>query len=46
VNGVLEEIKANGRWTEIFERWLGREGPLGEEGLEIGPPPVARYRDR
>ena len=38
VNGVLANIKANGRWWEIYNQWLA----------DIGPgygPPQANYRD-
>jgi polar amino acid transport system substrate-binding protein len=33
VNGVLQEIKRNGRWAEIYNRWLSKLGPAPE------PPP-------
>ena len=36
VNGVLEQIKTNGRWTEIYSTWIGtRLGPVP------APPPPA-----
>ena len=38
VNGVLERMRADGTWTEIYRRWLGTLGPAPT-------PPVARYRD-
>jgi len=36
VNSVLEEMRTDGRWAEIYDRWLGST---------LGPqePPVARY---
>lgn len=38
VNGVLEQMRADGTWTATYNRWLARLG---------GPPtpPPARYRD-
>ncbi|MFK3979590.1 glutamate ABC transporter substrate-binding protein [Micromonospora sp. NPDC050397] len=38
VNGVLARMRADGTWTELYRRWLGRFG-------EVPAPPVARYRD-
>jgi polar amino acid transport system substrate-binding protein len=38
VNGVLERMRADGSWSAIYSRWLGRLGPAPA-------PPVARYRD-
>lgn len=38
VNGVLAESEANGRWYEIYNRWLSNIG------LGYGPP-QAHYRD-
>jgi polar amino acid transport system substrate-binding protein len=35
VNGVLANIRANGRWAAIYERWLGGSAT----------PPAARYKD-
>jgi polar amino acid transport system substrate-binding protein len=40
VNGVLEQVRANGSWTASYNRWLG--------GLIPGAtpnPPVPRYKD-
>jgi polar amino acid transport system substrate-binding protein len=39
VNGVLEQLKADGTWTAIYSRWIGdRLGP-------VPLPPTAEYRD-
>lgn len=38
VNAVLERLRADGTWTELYERWLGPLGPAPD-------PPTARYRD-
>jgi polar amino acid transport system substrate-binding protein len=38
VNGVLDELRANGTWTTIYKRWLG---PFGT----VPAPPVPRYSD-
>ncbi|MFT4125196.1 MAG: glutamate ABC transporter substrate-binding protein [Gordonia sp. (in: high G+C Gram-positive bacteria)] len=38
VNGVLAQLKAGGRWYQIYNRWLA------DLGLDSGPPP-AIYRD-
>lgn len=38
VNGVLRDIKASGRWQEIYDQWLSVLGP------GYGPP-SATYRD-
>lgn len=38
VNAVLEQIRADGTWTGIYERWLTDLGPAPK-------PPPARYRD-
>ncbi|MFI6763747.1 glutamate ABC transporter substrate-binding protein [Micromonospora sp. NPDC050417] len=38
VNGVLARIRADGTWTSLYRRWLGRFG-------DVPPPPAARYRD-
>jgi polar amino acid transport system substrate-binding protein len=35
VNGVLEKIRANGRWAAIYQRWRGG----------TATPPPARYKD-
>ncbi len=37
VNGVLQQIKADGRWEDIYNKWLGHLGPPP-------PPPRATYR--
>jgi polar amino acid transport system substrate-binding protein len=37
VNAVLEELRANGRWTDIYDAWLAEH--LGE----APEPPPARY---
>ena len=41
VNGVLGEIRANGRWSEIHEQWVGSppDGPL------VGAPPAVYGRE-
>jgi polar amino acid transport system substrate-binding protein len=36
VNGVLADMRADGRWTAIYEKWLGDFGPVPE-------PPTAIY---
>jgi polar amino acid transport system substrate-binding protein len=36
LNGVLEQMRADGRWTALAARWLGRFGPTP-------PQPAARY---
>jgi len=36
VNGVLEQLRTDGRWATIYRRWLGPNVPT---------PPAARYRD-
>ena len=38
LDAVLEGMRADGRWTALYERWLGRFGPAP-------PPPPAEYRD-
>ena len=38
VNAVLERLRADGTWTELYERWLAALGPAPD-------PPTARYRD-
>jgi polar amino acid transport system substrate-binding protein len=37
VNAVLEQIKADGRWEDIYNKWLGHLGPPPE-------PPAGTYR--
>lgn len=37
VNAVLEELRANGMWQSLYNRWLSELGP--------GTPPAPRYRD-
>jgi polar amino acid transport system substrate-binding protein len=38
VNAMLEQVRANGTWTALYERWLSQQ---------LGPaaPPQAKYRD-
>jgi polar amino acid transport system substrate-binding protein len=36
LNGVLEHMRADGRWTALAARWLGRFGPVPDQ-------PQARY---
>jgi polar amino acid transport system substrate-binding protein len=39
VNGVLDDIRTDGTWQRLYDKWL----------LDLGPspgPPVARYQDR
>jgi polar amino acid transport system substrate-binding protein len=38
VNAVLERIRADGTWKDIYTRWLGRFGPAPT-------PPAATYKD-
>jgi polar amino acid transport system substrate-binding protein len=38
LNGVLERMRADGRWTALATRWLGRFGP-------VPPEPAPRYSD-
>ena len=38
VNAVLERMRADGTWTAIYNRWLGRFG-------RAPAPPVAKYKD-
>jgi polar amino acid transport system substrate-binding protein len=38
VNGVLEQMRRDGRWTTIYRRWLSALGPVPE-------PPRAEYLD-
>ncbi|MDQ3352694.1 MAG: glutamate ABC transporter substrate-binding protein [Actinomycetota bacterium] len=40
VNGVLEDVRSNGRWTEIYEKWLLDTGALDPPAPE---PPAAVY---
>jgi polar amino acid transport system substrate-binding protein len=35
VNGVLQQMRTNGQWAAIYQRWLGGTVP---------PPPVAKYK--
>jgi polar amino acid transport system substrate-binding protein len=39
VNAVLEQLRTDGTWAEIYQRWLG---DLGEQTPD---PPPARYQD-
>ncbi|HYW24437.1 MAG TPA: glutamate ABC transporter substrate-binding protein [Terriglobales bacterium] len=39
VNGALEQMRSDGRWTALAARWLGRFGPTPTQ-------PAARYSDR
>jgi len=36
VNGVIAQMKQNGRWTQIYNQWLGRFAPAPQ-------PPTATY---
>jgi polar amino acid transport system substrate-binding protein len=38
VNALLEQLRANGTWTTLYNRWLNQLGPAP-------PPPAARYQD-
>jgi polar amino acid transport system substrate-binding protein len=38
VNGVLEQMRADGSWKAIYNQWLGRFGPVPD-------PPSALYKD-
>jgi polar amino acid transport system substrate-binding protein len=38
VNGVLDQMRADGRWTALYNKWLGALGP-------VPPPPPAVYVD-
>jgi len=40
VNGVLEDVRSNGRWTEVYEKWLLDTGALDPPAPE---PPAAVY---
>ncbi|MGC0422821.1 glutamate ABC transporter substrate-binding protein [Embleya sp. AB8] len=40
VNAVLEQLRHNGRWKELYDQYLGKS--LGDTTPE---PPAARYRD-
>jgi polar amino acid transport system substrate-binding protein len=37
VNAMLEQLRASGMWTTLYNRWLSELGPAS--------PPPARYRD-
>lgn len=37
VNAVLDELRTNGTWATLYNRWLSELGP--------GTPPAPRYRD-
>lgn len=37
VNAVLDEVRRNGRWAQIYQRWLAKLGPTPA-------PPTAAYR--
>lgn len=37
-NAVLEQLRANGTWKRLYERWMGQFGPAPT-------PPPARYTD-
>jgi len=37
VNAVLDELRANGTWVNLYNHWLSELGPAS--------PPAARYRD-
>jgi polar amino acid transport system substrate-binding protein len=39
VNGVLEELRTNGRWAEIYDTWLESSTP-GQPPAPEPPPPV------
>jgi polar amino acid transport system substrate-binding protein len=39
VNGVLDQMRANGTWASIYNTWIGRLFP----GVPAPPPPAARY---
>ncbi len=41
VNGVLEQVRADGRWKESYERWL--VPTLTPTGEPIPDPPAAAY---
>jgi polar amino acid transport system substrate-binding protein len=38
INGVLANMRTDGTWAAIYNRWLGRFGPAPS-------PPVAKYKD-
>jgi polar amino acid transport system substrate-binding protein len=40
VNALLEDIRADGTWARIHQRWIGET-----TGAETPPPPAAEYRD-
>ena len=37
VNAVLDQLRVNGTWMSLYNRWLSELGP--------GSPPAPRYRD-
>jgi polar amino acid transport system substrate-binding protein len=39
VNGVLDQLRANGGWTALYQKWPGRLGGA------VPAPPAAVYRD-
>ena len=38
INAVLEQMRADGTWATIYNRWLGKSGPAPA-------PPAAKYKD-
>jgi polar amino acid transport system substrate-binding protein len=39
VNAVLDQMRANGTWVSLYDRWIGRLFP----NVATPPPPVALY---